>query len=343
MIYLQERRTAVKKYRLTFFIVILLAGGLFREPLGAQSRPFTIKWVAEVSTADRFLDDVSLWNRIRDFIFGPADFALKQPISVFARSADDFWIMDRGYNNIIHADRGGHIFSVLPVNEKMAMNSPVAVCEDVGGRLLFTDSRQNRIYMLDPDNGQQQILNDTLSLNRPTGIACNRKTAEIWVVETGAHRLRVLNEKGEAIRRFGSRGTGPGQFNFPTFIWIDAFGTIFVVDSMNFRVQVFDAEGNFITMFGKAGDATGYFAHPKGIATDSYGHIYVADALFHTVQIFDRAGRFLYNFGRQGRGREEFWMPSGLYIDKKDRIYVADSFNKRIQIFDVKEEGKDEK
>ncbi len=312
-------------------------------PLQAQSRPFAVHWVAEVSAARPFLDDGSLWNRIRDFIFGPTDFALKQPISVFARSADDFWIMDRGYSNIIHADRGQHFFSPVPVDDKLAMNSPVAVCEGADGRLLFTDSRQNRIYVLDPANGQQQVLNDSLILNRPTGIAYNRKTAEIWVVETGAHRLLVLNSKGEILREVGMRGTARGQFNFPTFIWIDAFGTIFVVDSMNFRVQIFDAKGNFITMFGQAGDATGYFAHPKGIATDSYGHIYVADALFHTVQIFDRAGRFLYNFGTQGRGREEFWMPSGIFIDSKDRIYVADSFNKRIQIFDVREEGKDEK
>ncbi len=337
----KRKLTGVRKRR--YLALLFVVMGFSVLPLQAQPKSFSVSWVAEVSTAKGFLDEGSLWNRIRDFIFGPTTFALKQPISVLALSASNFWVMDRGYNNIIHADRDRHFFSPLPTDDKAALNSPVAVCRGADGRLLFTDSRQNRIYVLNPANGERQVLNDTLALNRPTGIAFNRKTREIWVAETAAHRLLVLTAEGQVVRKIGFRGTGPGQFNFPTFIWIDAFGTIFVVDSMNFRVQIFDAKGNFITMFGEAGDATGYFAHPKGIATDSYGHIYVADALFHTVQIFDRAGRFLYNFGKQGRGREEFWMPSGIYIDSEDRIYVADSFNKRIQIFDVREEGKDEK
>jgi len=84
--------------------------------------------------------------------------------------------------------------------------------------------------------------------------------------ETGAHRISVLNRKGEIIKRTGSRGNGPGEFNFPTFIWIDKLGNAYVVDSMNFRIQIFNKNGEFVSAFGEIGDATGYFARPKGIA-----------------------------------------------------------------------------
>ena len=212
-----------------------------------------------------------------------------------------------------------------------AYPSLVGLCRMPGGDLLFTDSRLNRVQRV----AGEKVLNfgDSLTLNQPTGIACDRTTGYIWVVETGGHQIALFNSAGRLIRKIGGRGTTPGLFNFPTFIWIDQQGRVYVVDSMNYRIQVFDSEGAFLGDFGESGDATGYMARPKGVATDSQGHIYVADALFHVVQIFDQEGRFLYSFGSQGQGDGEFWMPAGLYIDEQDHIYVADSYNARIQVF----------
>ena len=180
-----------------------------------------------------------------------------------------------------------------------------------------------------------QGFGDSIALDQPTGIACNRTSGDVWVVETGAHQLLHFNSQGQLIARIGERGPGPGQFNFPTFIWIDQEGRIYLVDSMNSRIQLLDPAGAYLGSFGEPGDATGYMARPKGIATDSRGHIYVADALFHAVQIFDRQGNFLYSFGSQGQGTGEFWMPAGLYIDQQDHIYVADSYNGRVQMFEL--------
>ncbi len=83
--------------------------------------------------------------------------------------------------------------------------------------------------MLSADQKELRMLND--SLDQPTGIAWSESTQEIWVVETHAHRVAILNSEGELIRRLGRRGSGPGEFNYPTFIWIDSFGNIYIVDS----------------------------------------------------------------------------------------------------------------
>ena len=39
--------------------------------------------------------------------------------------------------------------------------------------------------------------NDTNQLMQPTGLAYSAVNDEIWVVETGAHRISVFNRKGE--------------------------------------------------------------------------------------------------------------------------------------------------
>ena len=273
----------------------------------------------------------SFGERFSRIVFGQKAQEVKKPFNIVADDPEHFWVLDQGAGGIFEVEdgEGAMIRSLRKADQEYP--SLVGLCRMSGGDLLFTDSRLNRVQRV---SGEQLLsFGDSLAMDQPTGIACNRSTGDIWVVETGAHQLAQLNGDGKLIRKIGGRGTDPGLFNFPTFIWIDPQGRIYIVDSMNYRIQIFDSEGVFLRAFGESGDATGYMARPKGIATDSKGHIYVADALFHAVQIFDDEGLFLYSFGSQGQGEGEFWMPAGLYIDKQDHIYVADSYNARIQVF----------
>ena len=131
-----------------------------------------------------------------------------------------------------------------------------------------------------------------------------------------------------------NRGTGPGEFRYPSFLAVAPDGTVYVSDALNFRVQAFDRAGRYLRQVGQLGDGPGAFARPKGIGVDSEGHLYVADAAFNNVQIFDEKGRVLMQFGNLGRGAGEMWLPLGLFVDQNDRIYVADRYNNRVQIFE---------
>lgn len=261
--------------------------------------------------------------------------SLVRPVAVLAAGTNDFCVLDQGSQTIFEVeDNKGDIPRCVKKKENY-FTSLVGMCSLPGGEMLFTDSRLNKIFVVSPDKKKLSVLNDSLQLQQPTGIAYSAVTNEIWVVETNAHRISILNNKGEIIKTIGERGEENGQFNFPTSIWIDKSGDAYIVDAMNFRIQIFNKKGEFVSLFGEAGDAPGTFARPKGIATDTFGNIYVVDALFNVVQIFDKSGNFLYNFGKQGREKEEFWMPSGIYIDSKNFIYVADNYNSRIQIFQL--------
>jgi len=299
--------------------------------LGAQAgSDYDIRWIGQFPPveADK---KTSFSDRVSRLVFGQKPQEVVKPFGIVALHSQHYLILDQGAGTVFKCSDGEG--QQLKSMKKADLDFPslVGMCQIPGGDLLCTDSRKNLVFRISEDG--LSPLSATVSFHQPTGIAFCKNRDEVWVVETGAHRICVLNRSGEFVKYIGERGTVSGAFNYPTFIWVDEEGQVYIVDSMNFRVQVFDQQGRSLFSFGESGDATGYMARPKGVATDSEGNIYVADALFHAVQIFDGEGNYLYNFGKQGQGAGEFWMPAGIYIDKQDRIYVADSYNARIQVF----------
>ncbi|MEI7897087.1 MAG: 6-bladed beta-propeller [bacterium] len=294
-----------------------------------------IKWIRQWPSSDKKKKQHSFRSRFNSIFLGKKTPSLTRPVAVMGVNPENFWVLDQGAMSIFNIQ--GELGDIPHFLQKLNHDfiSLVGICSDSSGGFFFTDSFEKKIYRFLPDKKKLQVLNDSLILDQPTGIAWSEKTREIWVTETNAHRIAIVNEKGERIRNIGSRGTAPGEFNYPTHIWIDKNGLVYINDAMNFRIQVLNPAGDVVSVFGKPGDASGFFARPKGVAVDSHGNIYSVDALFHTVQVFDLKGLYLNSIGGQGQGEGEFWMPSGIYIDRNDFVYVADSYNSRIQVFQL--------
>jgi DNA-binding beta-propeller fold protein YncE len=210
--------------------------------------------------------------------------------------------------------------------------SPIALAVGDKGEVYVTDSVLAEVLVIRP--GARAAVPVALpKMGQPTGIAFDPMSERTYVVDTTAHHVNVFNRDSTLHSSFGRRGTGDGEFNYPTLLWRDPAGQLYVTDSLNFRIQIFDATGRFIGKFGQSGDGAGDFMRQKGVATDSFGHVYIADALFNALQIFDSSGQLLLSVGNLGSGRGEFWLPAGVFIDSDDSIYVADSYNHRIQVF----------
>lgn len=221
-------------------------------------------------------------------------------------------------------------FQIRKYNGKKLV-SPIGIAADKYA-LYITDSSLRKVFVFDIEGNYLREIGTPDILMRPTGIAVSEN--RIYVIDTYGNKIYIFSKNdGTLLSHFGKNGVGPGEFHYPTNIFIGRDGDLYVTDSLNFRIQIFDREGNFISGFGRHGDAAGSFSKPKGIAVDSDGNIYVADAEFDNIQIFDRYGNLLLFFGNTGRKKGEMVLPAGLFIDDMDRIYVADSYNKRIQIF----------
>jgi len=171
------------------------------------------------------------------------------------------------------------------------------------------------------------------AFKRPAAIAFNPRNRWLCIMDGARPRVFAYTTDGRMALKFGERGTGPGQFNFPTFLAVDRDGRLYVNDTLNLHVQIFTPESKFVREFGQAGVGSGNINRPKGMALDSEAHIYIAEGLFSTIQIFDAAGNFLLNFGQSGSGQGEFYIPAGRAVDREDRIFVADPFQHRLQVF----------
>src|SRR5207249_4288543 len=71
------------------------------------------------------------------------------------------------------------------------------------------------------------------------------------------HSIRVFDRDGKLLRKWGSHGTGPGQFNTAISIALDASkDEVYVTDMWNHRVQVFSSEGKkFLRQWGQGAPA----------------------------------------------------------------------------------------
>ena len=297
-----------------------------------------IEWVQEIRLPLDAGVKKGFWSNLAEFFIGEEPTAIARPYGIFVDSSKRLYIVDPG-GAVVHCyDKIANKYSQLRGTEKNPLKSPIGITGSTGGDIFVTDSEAGMVFRLAPGD---TLLRPYLlkGLTRPTGIAFDRQSQQLYVSDTASHQIVVFDENGQEEFRIGVRGDGPGDFNYPTDITFDRSGRLIVTDALNFRIQILTSQGGFISMFGSSGDRMGYFSKPKGVTTDSDGNIYVADALLDAVQVFDREGRLLMLFGNRGSRPAEFWMPSGLFIAEDDTIYCADSYNNRIQLFRYRSAG----
>ncbi|HVC07892.1 MAG TPA: hypothetical protein VND98_09950 [Solirubrobacterales bacterium] len=137
-------------------------------------------------------------------------------------------------------------------------------------------------------------------LNEPMDVAVNDETGDIYVADTGNHRVDQFSSSGSFIRAFGAdvggegvnictsgcqagtAGTAPGQLSDPKFIRVDnstgpSSGDVYVADGADRIVQKFDSSGNLIASWGSGG-AIEFPAKEGtigGITVDELGNLYV--------------------------------------------------------------------
>ncbi len=130
------------------------------------------------------------------------------------------------------------------------------------------------------------------------------------------------------VSKWGTQGSGPGQFNQPRSLATDAAGNVYVADLQNSRIQKFTADGTFLTQWGGFAPAS-----PAGVAVDAAGNVYAADRNNHRIMKFTSDGAPLQTFGSFGSQPGQLSAPEGVAVDAAGNIYVAEYSNNRVQKF----------
>lgn len=290
-----------------------------------------VSYIKMFSTPEDLGIRKGFWQRLGEFFTGTEEFQLVRPMAI--TTVDDvIFVADPGAKGVHRFDINKSKYDLIKVKYEKTLLSPVSIVSDKKGGVYFSDSALKRVFYIKAGADTAVPLELDAELEQPTGLAVDKKTGHLYVVDTMRHQVLVFDQTGDHLESIGGRGIAKGEFNFPTMAWSNDAGELLVTDSLNFRVQVFNQQGRYVRQLGKLGSATGYQARPKGVATDQLGNVYVVDSLFHNLQVYNQAGSFLLNVGEQGQSLGQFWLPTGIHIDQQQKIYIADSYNHRIQI-----------
>ena len=138
---------------------------------------------------------------------------------------------------------------------------PHAIRVDPAGNVWTTDAASSHVRKFSPEGrelldiavgGQPSPCRNNFCGTTDVAFAVN---GHLFIADGYANaRILEYTAEGTKVREWGTPGTGPGQFNLPHSIQIDASGVVYVADRENGRVQRFDQAGAFLgewTGFGK--------------------------------------------------------------------------------------------
>ena len=216
---------------------------------------------------------------------------------------------------------------------KLSCLRGVALCRD--NSVLVTAEHCVKKYSLDGTfiASVGTLGSGKLEFKEPWAVAINDKTGLIYVCDTNNHRIKLLNEDLTYHSNFGSRGSGPGQFQFPDDIVFNSSGELLIADAINNRIQVLTPEGQLLYMFNKRGPGMEDLGYLVSVSIDSDDFVYVLEHTAGRISIFDNKGNFIKTFGKSGANAGEFSSPYGLTVDMNNYVHVSDTGNNRIQLF----------
>jgi len=99
--------------------------------------------------------------------------------------------------------------------------------------------------------------------------------------------------EGVFFRKWGTYGSGGGEFNFPEGVVVAADGSVYVIDTDNQRIQKFTSEGVLVSKWGSEGWNDGQFYVPVSVAVAYDSSVYLAERGSHRIQKFTSEGVFV--------------------------------------------------
>ena len=264
--------------------------------------------------------------------------------------------MNLGSTSGIAINSRGHVFVLsrapLPISEFDAdgnfvrgfgaglFERPHGLRIDAEDNLWTTDVASHLVFKFDPEGRMRMVLGvkghkgewhpyGHLPLfAEPSDVIIGRDGAIFVSQGHGKAESRILkfDRDGNYLSAFGRTGTGPGEFDIPHAMAIDAAGLLYVADRNNERIQVFEQDGTYVRESRHVGT-------PCGICITPAQDLFLANG--HSGQIIrlDLQGNVLGVMSQQGKAVGQFGEAHFIAVSPRDEIYVADTLNWRVQKF----------
>jgi hypothetical protein len=163
-------------------------------------------------------------------------------------------------------------------------------------------------------------------------------------------RIAKIDKDGNWLKSWGEPGSGPGQFDTPHSLAVDAGGSVYVADRGNRRIQVFDGEGKFLRQItidvpvdpdahpaigNKREQTTGSRAPgaPWAICITPSPHqvLFSSDGYPGRIYKLSLDGKVLGVLGKSGKQAGQFGWIHEIACPSENELYVAEILNWRVQ------------
>jgi DNA-binding beta-propeller fold protein YncE len=262
---------------------------------------------------------------------------------------DHIYVFNRGEKPVMVFDRDGNMILAGADQEingkKINPSWQHSGGVDWDGNVYVIERDAHRIVKLSPklDKFLLQLGttnekgNDATHLDLPSGIAILHSGNMVVTDGYGNNRVILFDKTGKFIKQVAKgaggpadKGTGPGEWNLPHKLAVDADENLYIIDREGHRLQVFDKNLNYIREIRNDWNPWDVNISRKG--TDGIG--WIADHKDERVLKFSlKDGKILAVWGKQGWGPGEFDWVHGIVVDSKGAVYAADTYGQRLQKF----------
>ena len=165
------------------------------------------------------------------------------------------------------------------------LSNPCGLSVDSDGNIIVADAGNKLIKIFSPDGKFLMKIGGPGSFTYP--VHCVQCDRYLIVSDNKEHCIKVLDRNGNFQYKFGKKGEGDGEFNYPCDLSLNKSRQLMVCDSGNNRIQVFELDGKFVGKFGTKGSNLGEMNYPCSVAVLSNGRIVVSDQNNHRIQLFE--------------------------------------------------------
>ncbi len=321
------------------------------------------------------------YQSIPDFLKLPPDIYLGEVAGVAVNSKGHVFVFSRGSSTgpaygaaaaqLLEFDAGGNFIREIG-HHLYAWSFAHSVKIDKDDNIWAADKGSDMVIKFNPEGrvvmvfGRKQEASDegTAPLRHPkpplppVDGMFRQVTDMAWDAEGNTYisdgyinsRVAKVDKDGNWLKSWGEPGDGPGQFNTPHSIAVDAQGRVYVADRGNRRIQVFDGEGKFLRQItidvpvdpnarpaigNKPTATTGAMAPGAPwtvcITPSPDQVLFTSDGFPGRIYKLTLDGKVLGILGESGKQPKQFGWIHELACPSETELYVAELLNWRVQ------------
>jgi len=240
---------------------------------------------------------------------------------------DNIWVTDKGSDMVVKFNSAGHVSMVFGRKQE-ASDRKTGPLEKVRPPLPPEDGLFRQVTDVAWDSAGNTYISDGYINSR----------------------IAKVDKEGDWLKSWGEPGSGPGQFDTPHSIAVDAHDNVYVADRGNDRIQVFDRDGRFLRQIvidvpapDDARPAIGNRTdHPSGagkpgspwaicISPPPHQVLFSSDAFPGRIYMLSLDGKLLGMFGKSGKQLGQFGWIHEIACPSEHELYVAELLNWRAQ------------